>query len=120
MTRNVALTVLVLVVAAMAVTGCGEPPSAKTCYKLAYQTAKEQGGLPPDARIAPRGEALIQVAKNAARVEIPYDYSDEAGNTVRDVYVVWLKRLKRRWEPDRYYRKPKYTTPAVHPTPSTD
>ena len=104
MKGGIAAVVLILCIGC---SGCSSL-SERACYRAARDFLQAHVDLPENAVLAPRRAANIMVAKNAARVDLPYEYVNEAGDKVRDVYVVWIKRLKRRWEVDRFYRRPEY------------
>ena len=92
-------------------------PSERAVYKVAREAVSADPDLPSGARLYPIGKAKLNVAKNAARCELPYEYVNAAGETVTDSYVVWAKRIARRWELDRYYRTPTYPVGPEGGTP---
>lgn len=103
MKRTVTLLAAILLGA-----GCARAPSERACYRAARDAVRAAPDLPKGAVLAPLSETRIQVAKNAARVQLPYEYVTASGETATDSYVVWLRRIARRWELDRYYPAPKY------------
>lgn len=101
------MRVVVLLLLAVLSFGCGPGlwPSERTCFKVAQKTLQSDSALPAGLQWAPARQVEIYVVKNAARVDWPYTVSSSAGGTESGVYVVWLKRIARRWELDYYYRK---------------
>jgi hypothetical protein len=87
------------------VSGCGGMPSERTAYRVARETVQGDPRLPDGAELYPMDEVRIYVLKNAARVDFFYDYLD-GGESRTGAYVVWLKRVARRWELDRYAPAP--------------
>ena len=77
-------------------------------YRKAAAVVKSDPGLPEGAVLRPRKEAEFFVAKNAASIHVPFEFTNEQGEKETDTYTVWLKRIARRWEIDRYQRSPMY------------
>ena len=98
--------VLGMILTGLLAAGCGGLPSERAVYRVARETVQADPGLPQGAKLYPRGEVDLYVLKNAARVDFHYDYADEDGRTRTGTYIVWLKRVARRWELDRYSRAP--------------
>lgn len=98
-----------MVMAALLAAGC-RLPSERAVYGVAVEAVKAL----PDAgsRLEPEGirQADISVNKNAACVELPVTVTDANGVTSTRVYVVWCKRIARRWDLDRIAPKPQYGT----------
>jgi len=100
----------VVILAAVFLGGCSGvtyPPESMV-YKPAFEAVKAAKDLPAGAVVDPRHEAKLYIAKNAAQAEMPYEYTDASGTKVTDVYLVYLKRIIRRWELDRCFPMPKY------------
>lgn len=87
--------------------GVTYPPESMV-YKPAFEAVKAAKDLPAGAVVDPRHEARLYIAKNAAQAEMPYEYADASGKKVTDTYLVYLKRINRRWELDRCFPMPKY------------
>jgi len=77
-------------------------------YKPAVEAVKAAKDLPAGTVVDPRHEAKLYIAKNAAQAEVPYEYTDASGSKVTDIYLVYLKRINRRWELDRCFPMPKH------------
>ena len=103
------LPVLLLVLAAMG-GGC-RMPSERAVYKAARDAVKADPRLPPSAILHSIDDVEMGIGKNAARVDLAYDFIGPAGQRVTDSYVVWLKRLARTWVVDRLEPAPKYPPP---------
>jgi hypothetical protein len=97
---------LILIALALLNAGCTE--SKRGMYKTACKAVRNHSAFPENGKIGPKKNAVIQPAKNAARVEVPYTYVDPEGNAVSDHYVVWMKRIAIRWEVDRCDPAPHY------------
>lgn len=113
------MTVPALVLAIVFLAGCDAityPPKSMV-YKPAYEAVKAAKDLPPAAVVDPRKNAKLYIAKNAAQAEIEYDYTDMSGKKTTGIYLVYLKRINRRWELDRCFPLPKTdsSAPAVIP-----
>lgn len=76
--------------------GC-TAPSERELYATARRAVLEDSRLPPGAEPAPREDARVFVAKNAASVYLPCRLEGETGAA----FMVWLKRVGIRWELDR-------------------
>ncbi|MFC1497298.1 hypothetical protein ACFLS1_02345 [Verrucomicrobiota bacterium] len=87
--------------------GCGWP-SERTCYKAACKAVRADTNLPPEAVLYPMDQVEFYMAKNAGSIELPYEYTDDSGNTVTGNYTVHLKRVARTWTVDKCYPAPKY------------
>jgi hypothetical protein len=85
--------------------GC-RMPSERAVYRVAVDAVREQPGFTDALRPASIGKAGIFVNKNAACVELPVLHREDT--RVAAVYVVWCKRVARRWELDRIAPKPSY------------
>jgi len=93
-------------------------------YRVACETVRNAPDVPDSIVIHPRRNTFIALGKNAARVDLDYDYVDEAGRKVTRTYTVWCKRIEMRWEPDRAFPTPRYQAanpvrivPADSPAP---
>lgn len=103
-----------MLLAALCVVGCGPAlfPSERTCYKIACEALRSDPDIPGDARPLSIRHAQLHVLKNAARVDLPYEATGPDGTVQTDTYIVWLKRIARRWVADRSFRAPKYDANA--------
>lgn len=90
-----------LVVAAVLTAGCAKHwmPSERSVYAGACAAVRSSGSLPAGATLPPIEGCRLYVGKSAARVDVPVTFADGS-----DTYVVWLKRIDRRWLYDRLYR----------------
>jgi len=105
---------IVAILAAAFLGGCSGvtyPPEGMV-YKPAFEAVKAAKDLPAGAVVDPRHEAKLYIAKNAAQAEMPYEYTDASGQKITDIYLVYLKRVNRRWELDRCFPLPKYPVSA--------
>ena len=93
----------------MGFTGCNaiSYPPKRAVYQPACEAVKSAKDLPLGAVVDPRHNASVYIAKNAAQVELEYDYADSAGKPVTGTYLVYLKRINRRWVLDRCFPLPK-------------
>ena len=109
------LTSVVLVLAVVFLDGCDAityPPKGMV-YKPAYEAVKAAKDLPPGAVVDPRKNAKLYIAKNAAQVEMEYDYTDMTAKKATGTYLVYMKRINRRWELDRCFPLPKSSNDAM-------
>jgi hypothetical protein len=99
----VGVTVAALSLAA----GC-RMPSERAAYEVA--AAAVRGLSAESGTVEPQGirQATIFVNKNMACVELPATVTDAGGASSARSYVVWCKRVARRWELDRVEPKPSY------------
>ncbi|MBN1557375.1 MAG: hypothetical protein JW951_04440 [Lentisphaerae bacterium] len=77
----------------------------RAVYRVAAETVRAAVNRPDAVEVAGPGEAAFFINKNAACVELPYTSVAADGRRVEGVYVVWCKRIARRWEFDRAFRK---------------
>ena len=87
--------------------GCGMP-SERSVYDVACNALEKDTRVPATAKPHRRGKSSLWIAKNAACVEIPYDYTAPSGEKATGHYTVWCKRIARRWELDRAFPTPTY------------
>lgn len=80
-------------------------------YRIACRAAKERCDLPDSARFRPVRETTFSIAKNAARIDLVYDYKDNAGRPATGRHSIWLKRVARTWTFHRAYPTPQYPPP---------
>ena len=114
------MTLVALALAIVCLVGCDAityPPKSMV-YEPAYEAVKAAKDQPPAAVVDPRKNAKLYIAKNAAQAEIEYDYTDMSGKKATGIYLVYLKRINRRWELDRCFPlpKPDSSAQAVMPT----
>lgn len=83
-------------------------PSRRSVYEPARKALEQSNELPPGAVIDPDRKAEVYIAKDAAAVVMDVEYKDSQRATVRRSYTIWMKRLGRRWEPDRLFPTPSY------------
>jgi hypothetical protein len=88
--------------------GCAMP-SDKELYTKARKALVESNKLPAGAELEGFRKTEIYRAKNAACVELSYEFSTGAGKTETDSYRVWLKRVAMSWELDRIAETPQYS-----------
>jgi hypothetical protein len=100
--KSIGTAVLALCLAS----GC-RMPSERVVYRVAVDAVRAQPEFNDALRPASLRKAGIFVNKNAACVELPVLHR-EAGH-VAAVYVIWCKRVARRWELDRIAPKPSYS-----------
>lgn len=104
----------VCLIAAMAVTaGCLS--TDRTIYDVACKAVKADAKFPTNGVISPMDKCGFYVARNAACVEVYYEFVNASGATESDSYIVWVKRIARRWELDRCFPTPKYSQPFDTP-----
>ena len=106
---------MVLAVAFLA--GCDAityPPKGMV-YRPAVAGVKAAKDLPPGAVVDPRRNAKLFIGKDAAQAQVEYDYTDASGQKVTNLYLVYLKRVNRRWEYERGLPMPKYSTGPATP-----
>jgi hypothetical protein len=109
--------VLALILTSFFLVGCDaiSYPPERMVYKPAYAAVKSAQDLPAGAVVDPQHNAKLYIAKNAAQVEMPYEYTDASGKKVTKIYLVYLKRVNRRWELDRGFPLPTYTNnPSIN------
>jgi hypothetical protein len=102
---------LCLVVALAAAAGC-RMPSERAAYQAAREAVRTDSRLPPNAVLHDIDHVTVSVLKNAGRVDFTYDFTSPSGERKTDGYVVWLKRLGRRWVVDRLEPTPHYSPGA--------
>jgi hypothetical protein len=91
--------------------GC-QTPSQRFIYRLACDAMLESGDVPADARPLPLDEARIGIGKNAASVDVPYEYAADGQKTVA-WHTVWFRRVARTWTVSRMNPTPVYPAPAA-------
>lgn len=93
--------------ALLLLSGCGQHwmPSQRAIYANATAAIHQAPDVPADIRILPIDKCRFYIAKNEARVDIPIEYTSPSGEHLTDAYIVWMKRVARRWEPHRVYRE---------------
>lgn len=82
--------------------GCADYrwPAQNEAYDVACEVLALDESL-PDVDRPGMDEAVISLGKNMGCVELPLTGHDVRGSRAEDVYVVWVKRVRLRWEPDR-------------------
>lgn len=100
-----------LIVIAVFLAGCGgfRPSSERAVYKTAREAVRNHSGLPDDAVLYPRSKTELYVGKSAARVDLPYDFVNESGETITGSYTVWLSYLHHSWQVDQCFPTPKHS-----------
>jgi hypothetical protein len=76
-------------------------PAFGEVYDVACRVLATDRSLPQGVRPRDIEEAVISMGKNMACVELPYDHAGAPADPAEGVYVVWFKRVRLRWEPDR-------------------
>lgn len=99
-----------LFVIACLVGGCSgcHIPSERSIYKDACKAIKSATGVPENAKPRPVEDARLSIGKNAAIVDLPYDYVDAGGNTVAGSHTIHFKRVAREWTVDRSFPTPMF------------
>ena len=85
--------------------GCNvRRPSEATAYRIACEElANDQSLSSSEPKPALFEEASLHIAKNAGCVILPYQFTNEKGETESSSYTVWLKRVERKWLAERSY-----------------
>ncbi len=99
---------LIIGVMLLAICGGCKLPSERAVYRRSLEAVQADPDLPSAAVLDPKGKAVIRMAKNAASVELPYEYVGSTGEILSDSYTIWFKRIGRRWAVERYYRTPRH------------
>jgi len=106
-TCNMKPVVLIAALCLLVSTGC-RPPSERAVYRVACDAVRAQPGVPGNVSLARIGDAELYVGKNAAMVELPCEYVNLQGETVKTSYTVRVKRVARTWTLDRCFPTPAY------------
>jgi hypothetical protein len=93
-------------------------PPESTVYRPAYEAVKAAKDLPAGAVVDPKRNAKLYIAKDAGQAVIEYECTDATGRTVTDSYIVYLKRVNRRWVAERVLQQPKFA-PVEAPAATT-
>ncbi len=101
---------VVLLLMAVFLTGCGRlgDPSDRTMFELAGEAVKADSRFPSGAEIGSLDDAKIEICRNAALVEVPYEFVSKEGQNVTRTYTVWLKNMAHSWQVDRCFPTPTY------------
>lgn len=101
---------VILIFVTIFLAGCSgcKLPSERTIYKIACEAVRADPRFPSNGVLQPMEKAEFFVGKNAARVDLPYDFVNESSRTVTDSYTVWLKNMAHSWQVDRCFPTPEY------------
>jgi len=77
-------------------------PTDRSLTRMARQAFEEARGLAQGVRLDESAPSVVYPAKNAACVSFPCSYTNEKGQEVRGSCVVWMHRIRYRWELERF------------------
>lgn len=89
--------------------GCGgcRSQSERAMYKLACEAVRTDPHLPRNAVLHPMKTAKFYIGKNAACVQLTYEFINESGGRrTAGSYTVWLKNMAHSWQVDRCFPTP--------------
>lgn len=81
--------------------GCTAWPSERDMYRAACDAMANDSAIPESAEPRSIRQTRFYAGKNAAYVELPYDYVTESGRKDTGTYGCWVKRVARDWRFDR-------------------
>lgn len=104
------MRLLMILVIACLMGGCSgcHIPSERSMHKQACKAIKTAPGVPENAKPRPIEDARLSIGKNAAIIDLPYDYVDTGGNTVAASQTIHFKRVARTWTVDRTFPTPTF------------
>ena len=98
---------LLVLLVSVFIVGCGNKlPTQRSIYRIATTSATELANLPESAKFRPMDNAVFSIAKNAARVDVTYDYEEPGGASESTRLSICLKRVAMTWTFERAYPTP--------------